>query len=179
MSKALTSPLEYVASKIRRPVWLDGQSAEPIGLNNILGTHGTSIETIIALARTGVFPNDRQDPDLQGTFHLTPNLRNKLWKKTDFSSDVELAISKIGYPHPIEISTDFATSATESKNSSGVVVTFGKQILGLIREVDIDEMNEEPEIVLSEAPPLEAVKGIYPVDVFSAVALASQIDKLR
>lgn len=178
MRKTLVSPLELVESKIRA-VTVDGKSSNPIGLHNVLATHGTTINTIISLANTGEFPNDFQDPDLQGTFHLTPNLRSKAWKGTEYSEDVSSAVREVGYVHPIEISTEYATLAAESRDSSGVVITFGRQILDLIRTLDIDEMNKEPEIVLSGPPPLEAVRGIYPVDAFSADTLASQIDQLR
>jgi hypothetical protein len=185
-NKAISSGeyLRKVESKIRTPIINRENTSQSIGLMNVVGTHGTDIDSIIRLAQDGQFSGGL---DAFGdTFHVTPNLLFKGWAASPFFTEIQSTKGKIGTPHPVGISIEYATNATfndpeENKLDprEGVVITFGKQILELVRLVDIDDVVGEPEVVLNSAPPLEAIRGIHPVDINSAHALRAALRELR
>jgi hypothetical protein len=172
------NPLDYVADRVRHSLEIH---REPIGLTQIVGTHGTQVDSVFRLARDGKFSGGMAK-ELGGTFHITPNLQLRDWQKTEFAGDVSKIVDEIGLKNPIEISMGYAEVDRPEQpleTAQGVIIGFGRKVLDLVQIVDMDIEREEPEVVLSQAPPLESVRCIYPVDEAAAVALHQVLDDLR
>lgn len=58
-------------------------------------------------------------------------------------------------------------------------MTLNKGVVDLMQQVSDFDLHQKPEIVLSEAPPIEAILGIYPVDQAAAEALSRALPDLR
>ncbi len=180
------NPLEYVEKRIRNP--LEGRRMHrSIGLTRIVGTHGTKVQSVVDLAQKGEF--SAPSGDLQKTFHLTPNMLFSGWKKTAFSEDISKILGQIGLVNPLGISRQYAESSQADPRSiederdvdegNGVVIAFDGKVLPLVRTVDVDDMLQEPEVVLASAPPIESVRAIYPVDEFANVTLMKALEEIR
>lgn len=183
------SPLEIIENRIQNP--LDGRVASSLGLSWIVGTHGTTVDSVYQLARDGHFSGgSRYSSDGDQLFHITPNLRFGGWRRTEFAEKVN-ELKDGGYDvHPVSISMGYAESSepdstgdnaydTTDHSNYGVVIGFSKIILPLVRRVDVDEIREEPEVVLRTAPPVEAVRVIYPMNKLALDALHEAIASLR
>lgn len=135
-----------------------------LGLTRVAGTHGTSLSTIEQLVNDGHFNDAGADPDLQNTFYLTPNLRFSEWKNSQFDDDIAHVSERVGTVNPLDISREYA-------GDNGVVIGFGKRILDFVRFVDVDDMNNEPEVGLLRAPSIEDIVAIYPMSPETHTAL--------
>jgi hypothetical protein len=173
MTSTLNSHVEFIERRIFSPI--DTRNISTIGLTQLAGTHGTNVESVYRLARDGHFSGGLGNIALANTFHITPNLRFKSWKNSIFAEDAERIVRGIGYKNPLEISIEYA----EEKGEGGIVLGFDKRILPLVRILDTDEIREEPEVVLREAPPLEAVRAIYPVNKNALNILQNSLKNLR
>lgn len=183
------SPLEIIENRIQNP--LDGRVATALGLSWIVGTHGTTVDSVYRLARDGKFSGGTLiSSDDDRVFHITPNLRFGGWRRTEFAEEVSELIDG-GYDvHPVPISMGYAESSepdnmgdnayeTTHQSDRGVVIGFSKLILPLVKYVDIDDINQEPEVVLHSAPPVEAVRVIYPMNKLALDALREAVATLR
>lgn len=172
--------LAYVRGRIRQPL---EDRYEPVGLTPVVGTHGTQVDSIVRLARDGVFSGGAASV-LQETFYITPNLRNRDWQLTDFACAINSISRRV---NPIEVSKEYATTDSLARFIDhemedfepvyGMVVTFSRRVLELVESVDVDDL-DEPEAALRQAPPLESVRAIYPVDQLAADALGQALDRL-
>lgn len=170
----------YIEKRIRAPLVGRGRT-QSVGLTQIAGTHGTQVRSVVNLSREGRFSGGAAD--LRGTFHITPNLRFNGWKKTSFADDISTIIGRVGLRNPLAISQEYAETGpleveeagedeeNEFELNQGVVIAFDRKVLELVRGIDIDEVSQEPEVILAEAPPLESVRAIYPVDDLAQAAL--------
>lgn len=181
------SHLDYIEKRIRKP--LEGRGSQrSIGLVRIVGTHGTEIGSVVNLVKEGEFSGGANN--LQGTFHLTPNLKFSGWRETEFSGDISDIVDKVRIRNPLDISQEYAEAYTprddeerggeaDELSKHGVVIAFSGRVLDLVRLVDLDEVRQEPEVVLEVAPPLESVQAIYPVDELAHSALVGALEDLR
>lgn len=189
MSTKELSPLEIIENRIQNP--LDGRVAKSLGLSWIVGTHGTTVDSVYRLARDGTFSGgSRYNSNGDSLFHITPNLRFAGWRRTGFAEDVNELIDG-GYDvHPVPVSMGYAEPSepdntgdnaydTTRHSDRGVVIGFSKLILPLVKYVDVDDITQEPEVVLHTAPPVEAVRVIYPMNKLALDALHDAIASLR
>lgn len=183
------SPLEIIENRIQNP--LDGRVASSLGLSWIVGTHGTTVDSVYQLARDGYFSGgSRYTSEGDRRFYITPNLRFGGWRRTEYAEKVN-ELKDGGYDvHPVSISMGYAESSEPDstgdneyeatrQSDRGVVIGFSKFILPLIERVDVGEIREEPEAVLRKAPPVEAVRVIYPMNKLALDALHEAIASLR
>lgn len=174
-------PLNYVTSRIRTSI--DGRT-DPIGIANVVGTHGTDVDSVFRLARDGYFSGGAAKV-LKDRFYITPNVLCNDWRRTEFASDINYAACV----NPIEVAQDYATSGPYSlftdeheshtdENIYGVVITFNSRLLDLVESVEMNDL-DEPEAELRSAPPLTSIRSIYPVDRLAADALHQALASLR
>lgn len=157
-------------------------------IEEIVSTHGATIAAVGRLAREGRFTGGSRDAHLQGEFFTNPNPRFRAW--TEFDTGAKIAQRILGYEQDailkaIEYSADREVADIDAtyvdpprESSYGVVITFGKQVLGSGVTISEDLLRPGLELVLPEAPPLQTIEGIYPVDAVSADELSSVLKAL-
>ncbi len=156
----VTPSIQYVDKRLCQPINL---SQRPIGLTNVVGTHGCDVESVARLAINGEF--SRKEEIGIPKFYATFNPSYKGWSKTSFAEDAEEIIGYTGIFNPVEISIGYAESTLsrfegDDDGNEGFVLTLGPSIIPLIERI-LDE-GDEPELELSTAPPLTSVNKIHP-----------------
>jgi len=159
-SSEASSSIEYIEKRLCQPIDL---SQRPIGLTNVVGTHGCDVESVARLALTGEF--SRSEEIGIPKFYATFNPSYKGWPKTKFAEDATEIIEQTGLFNPVEVSIGYAESTLsrfegDDDGNEGFVITLGPSILPLIERVL--EEGDEPELELSEAPRLTSVNKFHP-----------------
>lgn len=168
---------------------LDNINGSSLWLQRVVGTYGAKVDTVQRLAIQGFF--SRETGERGGTFHITPNVFFGSWRNTEFRQEIgrlkrryqEVPVyTSLIYARMEEaekpVSTKDANEALPD-SARGVVVTLNKGVVDLMQQVSDFDLHQKPEIVLSEAPPIEAILGIYPVDQAAAEALSRALPDLR
>lgn len=170
MSSVSTSPeaLEFVRHKMQRPIYTteNGRYEErQIGSTNIVATHGMSIQSMARLATTGEFSGN--NPALRGHFFLTPNLRNKAWRRSEHYDELLDVAEDIDEYDVFDISEIYADTPADDDSGlgGGFVLAFNSKVLqDCEMSVGFDAVNNVPEITRKPAPRLDAIFKIYPID---------------
>jgi hypothetical protein len=198
MLKPLLGPETYkdvLSKKLRRSLDFDGDIiARPLAskaMLEIVATHGMSIRDMSALAVHGRFTRVtslQHTGDPGNNFFLTPNPLYKDFLGDDprIGDKHKLVIEDFEQVDVIRAGVDYAQDDEEDEN--GVVVVFGADILhskynplfssdGYGKHTSIDG-SYGVELVLSRAPSIQSIKGIYPITSESREA-AEKILKLH
>lgn len=176
-----TNSLEFVASKFQKPLYVVEKGEvvrRQIGLTNIFATHGMSVGAMAAVAQNGEFAT--YDPDLEGKFFITPNPRNKYWKRSPQSLRLgQLAGSAyLSSSDPMRASELYADTHDEEGRDGGFIVAFKSTVIAPDDAVEYawDSANGFPEIVLSRPPKLDSIFKIIPLDQHSVKEYEAAVD---
>jgi hypothetical protein len=186
------SSVSKVSSLIRHDLGYDGEALrQQPGLKKIIGLHGANIASLVRLAEKGHFSGGA--PQQRG-FHLVPNIHyGKKWPDPVLSADIAAIkqarpaqnplLKAIEYaetsPGEVGHSSNIGEEFTESPINKEVVIAFGLKALQAGAEIYIDAYGEDTELILPQAPIIESITGIYPVNEFSAQALKVALEQLR
>lgn len=166
------APVDAIRKKlVNTPVHTTGKRPSPVGLSDIVAAHGTSIEAVFDLARQGEF---KGGTDPEGRFFAVPNLNSKDWRIPDHTKNIYEIKARYGIINPLTVAEQYAeAAASESEdNPHGVVILFGKKIVDLVEDIQVGGIDEpEPEVLLTQAPPIRSIRRIYALDQFALEAL--------
>lgn len=178
--------LDRITNLIRKPIVYDEDNDcyRLPRCKNIVGTHGTHISSVVNLALYGKFVGGHAS--LAGNFFLNANKQYSGWNNTDLAeemenpdyADVDTFEKAIEYAETsgVVAGYDFESYSTIDE---GAVITFNNHVL--VPGTSLGSGNEDnaPELILPNAPPIEAIQGIYPVEQNAARLLIRGLDKLR
>lgn len=178
----MESTVDHVRGLIRPDLQFDpsDERRRPVrGLGFIVCTYGARIETAVDLARHGRFIGG---DEYGGVFHATPNRAYKYWDRAGLDSE-DLEIVKrsstdavgaaIAYSEMSKSRSCSLVGLQEDEDAGadsyvptedGIVLLFNSKVLGPGMRVDLDLDTKMPELMLPEAPSLDSVHSIYPLD---------------
>jgi len=156
-------------------------------IRKIMATHGATIEAATDLLISGAFHEkhrivgtDSHQPALGNEFYITPNPR--------YGFDVDDLEGEFDSANFAEIDAILAgieyAEGGESNYENGVVVAFSGKLSLQGAQINTDplfatnvEASNGIELVLPEAPSIETIAGIYPVDERAHHDLAQHIQQ--
>ncbi len=157
-------------------------------IERIVCTHGATIDAVARLARDGYFSGGSADETVGGRFFATPNPKYAGWNHTKIGQQIGRTISGqrfdaimmgIVYSEMEEADTNkeecYKHNGPGRKYDLGAVITFGSTVLVEGTKVDVDLTRGDSELVLPEAPNIDTIEGIYPVDENAAHRLHTEL----
>jgi len=146
-------------------------------MRRIVATRGMEVEAIGRLAKEGHFQGNAHN-----TFYVTPNTLYTQWHRTAVGRQIA---EFIGGMQELALEKSVIYSEVHSKYhydyenfQSGVVVAFNRHLLTLPMDVQVDDYEKVPELVVGVIPGLATIEGIYPVDADAETRLSSLLGVL-
>jgi hypothetical protein len=181
-------PLKRVSVLVRNNLLYNGDTwRAPKSVGKIACAHGTDVASVVRLARDGHFSGAIPDPDLrEGEFYTVPNAQFEGLRKSSLYMDVIDAIveNEVDFiERAIEYAEgDTAIAArradTQTTDHHGVVIALKGAALHPDSQFWLNENDKSPELILPQAPSLDAIHGIYPVDIEAARSLKQELSRL-
>lgn len=182
-----TQPNSYTVRAVKRLIKPhlgynpeSGYYRSPATTENILATHGASVEGIILLATHGKFvrPKDETvDEALVGNeFYTTPNSRFPRLGTTGIAIGDTDKIERLG-ADAVRESIEYTW---QSNNTHGTVVGLNSQITERGHRMFYETFGnqEVPELILPAPPSLHMIEGIYPVNARVEQVLLARLEEL-